>query len=129
MLVLALLAANCPLVALASDISATAAPASAAVMASTGSGLQYTVLDDTYCEITGYTGTDTELTIPSEIDGYIVKSIAGRAFRNNTTLTTVAFPEGLTSIGQSSFYGCTGLTAVTFNEGLISIGSYSFNGM
>ena len=39
-----------------------------------------------------------------------------------TGLTSVTFPEGLTSIGERAFYECTGLTSVTFPEGLTSIG-------
>lgn len=88
----------------------------------------YNVLNGTYCEITGYTGSDTEITIPSEIEGYIVQSIANSAFQDNTTLTTVAFPETVETIGSSVFSGCTALIDVRLNDGLTNIGSYTFNG-
>ncbi|MCD7797490.1 MAG: leucine-rich repeat domain-containing protein [Clostridiales bacterium] len=53
--------------------------------AATSGDYEYTVSNGT-AEITGYTGLETELTIPSTIDGYTV-----------------------TSIGEDAFYNCTGL--------------------
>lgn len=49
----------------------------------------YKILDDGTVEITGYTGSDTELIIPSEIDGKAVTSIGGWAFYGRTGLTSV----------------------------------------
>ena len=86
----------------------------------------YTVLNGTYCEITGYTGTDTVLEIPGEIGGYIVQSIADKAFQNNKTLTSVTFPNTIETIGTYLFSGCTALTEVQLNEGLTAIGEYTF---
>jgi hypothetical protein len=50
------------------------------------------------------------------------------AFQGCTGLTSVIFPEELTSIGDGAFYECSGLTSVTFPEGLTSIGSSAFCG-
>lgn len=96
--------------------------------ASVVSDFTYTVLNGTYCEVTGYTGTDVVVEIPSEIDGYIVQSIAGSMFKDNTTLTTVVFPESIETMGGNVFQGCTSLTDVRLNEGLTNIGDYTFNG-
>lgn len=47
---------------------------------------KYIILDDDTVEITGYTGSDTELIIPSEIDGKAVTSIGEAAFASSTGL-------------------------------------------
>nr|WP_297884216.1 leucine-rich repeat domain-containing protein [uncultured Blautia sp.] len=54
--------------------------------------------------LTGYTGTEKNIVIP---DGVI--KIAGSAFENNTVISSVIFPEGLTEIGSYAFMGCSGL--------------------
>ena len=72
----------------------------------------YSVLNGTYCKITAYTGSDVAVRVPSEIDGYIVQSIGDNAFKGNTTLTTVVFPESIETIGSNVFNGCTNLTDV-----------------
>ena len=46
-------------------------------------------------EITGYTGNDTDLVIPEEINGYKVVSIGFRAFENCKSLKSVAMPAGI----------------------------------
>ena len=43
--------------------------------------------------ITGYTGSEGNVTIPSEIDGKPVTAIGERAFSHNYTLTSVAIPR------------------------------------
>lgn len=98
----------------------------AEAVVSEATGFSYTVLNGTYCEVTGYTGTETAITIPSEIDGYIVQSIGNNAFKGNKTLTAVAFPETLESMGTYVFSGCTSLTDVRLNEGLKKVGDYTF---
>ena len=79
---------------------------------------KYKVLNGSYCEVTGYTGTETKIRIPSEINGYIVQSIGSNAFKNNQNLTIVVFPETVETMGDSLFSGCTSLKEVRLNEGL-----------
>ena len=55
-----------------------------------------------------------------------VTGIDKMAFNGCSSLTSVTFPEGLTSIGDNAFNGCSGLTSVTFPEGLTSIGYKAF---
>jgi len=49
------------------------------------------------------------------------------AFRNRTTLVSVAFPRDLVSIGSKAFFGCTSLAAVILPDGLTSIGTGAFS--
>jgi hypothetical protein len=75
--------------------------------------------------ITGYTGTNIAVTIPSTINGLPVTSIAYGAFQASI-LTSVIIPGSITSIGDDAFYICTNLTSVTISNGVTSIGISSF---
>ena len=81
--------------------------------------------EDKTCEITRYTGSETDLDIPSKIDGYTVTSIGEDAFWNCTSLTSVTIPDSVTSMGRSVFYD----TAIYNNEdnwedGVLYIGKH-----
>ena len=80
--------------------------------------------------ITGYTGSEENVTIPSEIEGKPVTAIGYRAFDENNTLTNVTIPASVVSIGSSAFIDCKNLSSVTFAEGsqLSSIGDSAFYG-
>ncbi len=88
----------------------------------------YTVLNGTYCQITGYTGTDSVLILPETIDGYVVQSVADRAFASNETVTYVALPHRLETLGGDAFNGCTALQTVRVGNALTAIGNSAFSG-
>ena len=62
--------------------------------------------------ISGYTGSSTSVVIPSSYKGKAVTSIAGSAFENCTSLTSVEIGDSVTSIGSYAFYGCDKLVEV-----------------
>jgi uncharacterized repeat protein (TIGR02543 family) len=95
--------------------------------ADTYGDLSYTVLDDGTVEVTGYTGEDTELEIPSKIGGKSVTSIGDSAFEECGDLISITVPEGVTSIGDGAFSGCSALTNINIPEKVTSIGDYAFN--
>lgn len=76
--------------------------------------------------ITGYTGDDEELIIPSYIDGYKVESIADSAF-SSEVLKRVTVPNGVKSIGWFAFYACPAMTSITLPESIESIGHSAFS--
>ncbi len=97
--------------------------------------LSYTVLDEDAktCEITGLGTidlgeTDGVLTIPVQIDGYTVTSIASKAFSGNTDIKELVFEEGsgVTQILKDAFVSCSALTTVTLRDGLSQIGEGAF---
>jgi len=69
----------------------------------------------TYCEITGYVGDTTNLTIPSEIDGLPVEGIGAAAFCYDENLYSIEIPESLKYISQNAFYDCYNLFKVYYD--------------
>lgn len=113
-----------------------------------GGTLTYSVYRD-HAAVTGYGGTDTELEIPSSIEGKPVTTIEDRALdsqytikklRLPTSVTTiesnacsymsaleeVSLPEGLETIGMSAFESCSSLQEVTLPDGLTELGASAF---
>ena len=76
--------------------------------------------------ITGYTGSEGNVTIPSEIDGKPVTAIGERAFSHNNTLTSVAIPDSVTVIGDYAFYGSDFLKNINIPAGVTTIGESAF---
>lgn len=78
---------------------------------------EYTVINGT-AQITGYVGTDKEVIIPSEIDGYTVTSIGATAFLK-TDVVSVTFPSTLETLGDAVFFGCSSLESIYTNKKLM----------
>ena len=78
--------------------------------------------DGTEKILVDYTGTKTELTLPS----YITQ-INDWAFSNCAELTSVTIPNSVRSIGSHAFSGCSGLTMVAIGNGVTSIGWQAFD--
>ena len=86
--------------------------------------------DDQYSiqTITGYSGSDTDIVLPSvDADGEPIQAINDNAFQNKTNLTSVTIPDSFSSIGQNAFSGCTGLTSVTMPDSILKIGFGAFS--
>ena len=66
--------------------------------------------DGTNRYLMGYTGTVTELTLPSNCNGspYVIYHFA---CRNN--ITSITIPNSVTSIAEYAFYGCYDLESIT----------------
>ncbi|MFT3952204.1 MAG: leucine-rich repeat domain-containing protein [Oscillospiraceae bacterium] len=95
----------------------------------TSGNYEYEVLGDGTVEVTGYTGSETAMVIPSEIDGKSVTKIGDNAFSwNSFSFTMVTIPSGVTSIGERAFYYNDNLTDVTIPESVKTIGDSAFGG-
>ena len=62
------------------------------------------------------------MTIPRVIQGTLVNGIATGAFSNCTTVTSVTFSNGPTSIEYRAFNGCTSLTNIMLPDSLTASG-------
>lgn len=89
---------------------------------------EYRLLEDETAEILRYKGDTKWLTIPSELDGHPVTSIATAAFVENSDLISLKFPEGITSISENAVYLCTKLRSITLPASVTSIGKTPFYG-
>ncbi|MGN0660293.1 MAG: leucine-rich repeat domain-containing protein, partial [Oscillospiraceae bacterium] len=107
------------------QVSNPASPLTASAYSTFGD-YEYDVLSDGTVEITGYTGSATELSILSEIDGKKVTSIGDEAFDGCIYLTSITISDSVTSIGNSAFFRCISLASITIPDSVTSIGSWAF---
>lgn len=77
--------------------------------------------------IDGYSGSETSIVIPAEIEGYSVTCIGEFAFSGNTNITSVIFPESLENIGICAFQGCSNISSITIPEKVSNIGDSAFD--
>ena len=125
-----------PISAYADDIST-----SASIDYATYGDFVYIIKADKTAEIVEYNGTDENVVIPVELNGYTITGISGwsgkptnshplgvitGAFKNNKTIKTVVIPDTVKYIDDESFYGCTALESVMFGNGVEEIGDYAF---
>ncbi len=81
--------------------------------------------------ITGLNNSDlydeiTEVTIPEEINGYIVTTIGEYTFEECRNLTSIKMPNTIKSIGSGAFYNCKNLLDIELSKNLINIENDSF---
>lgn len=77
--------------------------------------------------IIGYNGSDTELSVPSEIGGIPVVSIGEGAFKGKDIVRLI-LPEGIKEIDWFAFSGCESLCEILIPSSVKSIGHGAFDG-
>lgn len=96
-------------------------------------GLSYTITDsEKYeCAVSGYSGTETDIFIPSRVligdKYYAVKSIEKYAFRANTAITSCTVGNGVSYVGVMAFYSCSALKSVILPDTVTEIGNACFS--
>lgn len=63
--------------------------------------------------VTGYSGSDSSVTVPDWYASKPVMMIGDGAFQGNTAIRSVALPSSITRIGTAAFKNCTALTTIT----------------
>ena len=79
------------------------------------------VLHDGKAYLTEYKGNETDITVPTAIDGYDVVDF-GNAYQGNDEIVRVVIPEGFTRVESYAFADCSKLTELILPEGLIEFG-------
>lgn len=91
-------------------------------------GLEYSFNNNKTAVVEGIGSCqDTDLIIPSAIEGYKVTGIGENAFYR-CSFTSVTIPKSITSIGYGAFYECSSLTEITIPNGVTQIGPTTFCG-
>lgn len=81
--------------------------------------------DNPEVTIYSYVGSDTDVTVPSEIKGKPVTTLHG-TFSGKETVKKVTVSEGVRLIEYNAFYGCTALTTVVLPSSLEEMTEYTF---
>ena len=94
--------------------------------AETYGDFEYSHIENDFLSITGYKGSETNLEIPSAINGDSVRVIDREAFEGCQSIKTVTIPDSIISIGMYAFCNCTSLTSVTIGNSVRSIADSAF---
>ena len=77
--------------------------------------------------VEGISETNSEVIIPSEVNGQAVKEIGQDLFRDNRYLRKLSIPDGV-SLGYRMCSGCASLEEVDLPSGITVIPDYAFEG-
>jgi hypothetical protein len=95
--------------------------------ATSGDGAyQYEITSDNSAIVTNYLGTQAELVVPAELDGYLVTGIGAGAFEWRDGLESVTLPISVTNIGSAAFRFCLSLTNLVIPDSVENIGERAF---
>lgn len=86
------------------------------------------VFDKENGTIEEYFGEETDVVIPSEIDGVPVTTIGEGAFAYCKFIESITIPESVTKIEDFAFEECTSLTDINIESNSVTIGSDVFKG-
>lgn len=121
------------------------------IPSSNGSGYTYRFLSENTIAITDYNGYDTEVTIPSKIDGYTVTGVenmdtsnikkivmpdtvtyigeyAFGDYNDSVPLEEIVLSKNLKSIGPSAFRRCYDLKSIDIPKSVTEVGYSAFSG-
>lgn len=76
--------------------------------------------------ISGYTGAETMLILPEEIDGQPVVGVASGAFAGNSTIVELFVPDSYKAIDEEAFAGCTALRDIYLGSGIEALNARAF---
>lgn len=87
---------------------------------------EYEVSKNGTVTITGYTGPDTEVVVPEEIEGLPVTAFTQETFSYNRKIRLVELPVGITEIPAEAFSYCSALRNITLGDKVTAIGDKAF---
>ena len=82
----------------------------------TSGDYRYTLNEDGTATITKYTGTESNITIPKQLQNHEVTMIGSQSFKDNKSLEKIEISTNISTIDWMAFAGCTNLVEVDFAE-------------
>ena len=79
---------------------------------------KYVVLDNGNAQIMDYLGSDADVSVPAEIDGYTVTSIGKEAFCEKNSLVSLVIPDTVTHLGEWALSYNNNLKSVTLPDSI-----------
>lgn len=78
--------------------------------------------------ITEYSGTDSYVVLPDEIEGEVVTALDDYAFARNLEVEEIWLPEDLKEVGRYAFYRCRNLKKLVLGNQLLDMGGGALTG-
>ena len=78
--------------------------------------------------VSGLTANNTDVVIPSVVDGITVKEIGMGVFKDNRNIVSLTIPDSVTTLQNRICSGCTALCEVRLPSGLTVIPDETFDG-
>lgn len=75
-----------------------------------------------------YNGDDTDIYLPSEIDGEDIVIIGGYVFRNDSTIESVSMSDDVEEIFAQAFQNCTNLKNIYLSSKITELNKWLFEG-
>ena len=101
--------------------------AAATVSSHAADAFVYKELADGTLSLDKYQGEDTEVEIPSDVDGKLVTMVGDYAFSANKLITKVVVPETVKTLGVCAFNMCDKLREVRLPNGIKRIEMFTFS--
>lgn len=86
-------------------------------------GFIYKVIDNSYIIITGYNGNNSDVIVPTEIEGLKVVGISDLAFKDNLVIENFTLNNSLYYLGGSILSGCKNIRKITINDNIVALSS------
>lgn len=85
-------------------------------------------IKDGYAVITDFKGKETEIIVPSRLEGVPVTQIGQYAFEASWNVTSITIPDTVTLIGEQAFLDCESLEYINIPQGVTELQRATFAG-
>ena len=75
-----------------------------------------------------YTGNETEVVVPEQLDGLPVVAIGDHTFNYQENIVSIELPSTITEIGTMAFFKCSALQSIVIPEGVTLLDQSCFAG-
>ena len=88
----------------------------------------YSITDGGTGDIVSYSGAGGNVTIPSNLGGYVISNINNSAFSDDSDITSIVIPSTISYIGDNAFSGTSITQVLNLSHVEITSTSYGLNG-